>query len=513
MQREEVGIEGLLEYGRTFDERTGGEEGESNSAKLARELLRIRDREGAESPLIANTVQAEFERNRGRRNIVVKARQMGMTTWIAGRFFLRTITSRGAMTVLVAHTRDAAQSIFRLVQRFYSGLPEHLRTGCLKRSRSNVGQMVFPHLDSEFRVLSAADENAGRGLTVQYMHLSEVSRWPGDAAATLAGLRAALVPSGEIVMESTPNGAHGCFYEEWQHAAEKGMVRHFFPWWKEPAYVSAPVDAEDLRDDERELMQKEGLSAAQIGFRRSLESSYRGLRVQEFAEDAELCFRTSGECCFEIDVVEKRLTEVGEPVQTRSGGRLHIFFPPQEGRDYIVAADPAGGGSDGDYAAVQVIELASGLQCAELRQHLRPLDLTRAALSLAREYSAPGRPALFVVERNNHGHGVIAHLQGGEPYSNVYEKNGATGWLTTSVNKQVIVSNLDALLVASPELFRSGRLLEECRTFVTRKNGRAGAAPGAHDDLVMAMAIAQAVRLEVLGSGGHRRKGVAMSRK
>ncbi|HXE07753.1 MAG TPA: hypothetical protein VN612_07645 [Acidobacteriaceae bacterium] len=506
MSQEEVGLEGLLEYGRTFDHKTGGEDGETNAAKLAREYLRIRDRDGCESPLVANAVQAEFDRKRGPRNIIVKARQMGMTTWIAGRFFLRTITSRGAMTVLVAHTRDAAQSIFRLVQRFYSGLPEHLRTGCLKRSRSNVGQMVFPHLDSEFRVLSAADENAGRGLTVQYMHLSEVSRWPGDAAATLAGLRAALVPSGELVMESTPNGAHGCFYEEWQQAAEKGTVRHFFPWWKEPAYVSTPVDPEDLREDELALMREHDLTAAQIGFRRGLESNYRNLRAQEFAEDAELCFRTSGECCFDIDVVERRLTEITEAVEQRNGKRLHIFFPPQEGKEYIVAADPAEGNSDGDYAAVQVIELATGLQCAELRQHLRPLELTQKALSLAREYSTPGSAALFVLERNNHGHGVIAHLQGGEKYPNVYESNGAPGWYTNSVNKPAMIANLDALMAQKPELFRSRRLLEECRTFVTRKNGRSGAAHGAHDDLVMAMAIAQAVRAELLESGTHRRR-------
>jgi len=210
---------------------------------------------------------------------VLKARQMGMTTWMAGRFFLRTITARGVLTVQVAQNQQAVESIFGIVQRMWENLPTALREGPLVRSRANVGQMVFPELDSEFRVLSAANENAGRGLTVQYMHLSEVSRWPGDAAATLAGLRAALVPSGELVLESTPNGAHGCFYEEWQHAAEKGMQRHFFPWWMEPAYVSAAVT--DLRDDELALMREHGLTAAQIGFRRSLEAGYRGLRVQE----------------------------------------------------------------------------------------------------------------------------------------------------------------------------------------------------------------------------------------
>ena len=62
--------------------------------------------------------------------------------------------------------------------------------------------MVFPELDSEFRILSAADPGAGRGLTIQNLHLSEVSRWPGNASETLAGLRAALAPNGEMVIES-----------------------------------------------------------------------------------------------------------------------------------------------------------------------------------------------------------------------------------------------------------------------------------------------------------------------
>ena len=86
------------------------------------------------------------------------------------------------------------------------------------------GRWCFPELDSEFRVVSAGDENAGRGLTVQNLHCSEVSRWPGDAAETLAGLRAALAPGGEMVLESTPNGAYGCFYEEWVQGVESKRV-------------------------------------------------------------------------------------------------------------------------------------------------------------------------------------------------------------------------------------------------------------------------------------------------
>lgn len=503
MDKDSYKLEDLLQLGREFDRLRDEPGGEIVSIWLARELLKIRDRAGQESPLKPNTVQNEFARRRGPQNIVVKARQMGITTWVAGRFFLKTITARGVLTVQVAHTREAAESIFRMVQRFWECLPEDLRKGPLKRSRANVGQMVFPELDSEFRVLTASDCNAGRGLTVQNMHLSEVSRWPGDAAATLAGMRAALIPGGELVLESTPNGAYGCFYEEWQQADENGVVRHFFPWWLEPEYVAAEVT--DLREDELELMVKHDLTYAQIGFRRWLEANYRGLRVQEFAEDAELCFRSTGECCFDMDALEARMKTVEAPVSARRDGRLQIFLPPQPGKEYIVALDPAGGGSEGDYAAVQVIELASGVQCAELQHRLKPRELARAGADLAREYSAPGRPALLVVERNNHGHGVLAHLEKTEAYEHVYESKTGPGWLTTGVSKPPMISDLDALLVEQPELFRSKRLLEECRTFVTHANSRTGAANGAHDDCVMAFAIAQAVRKEVLQNGKRRR--------
>ena len=112
------GLEELLAFGKAFDERPGG-----TGQRIRLHLPRAGDAQDKGSgrsrdPLNANPAQARFECKRGRRNIVVKARQMGMTTWVAGRFFL-TITARGVFTVQVAQTREAAESIFRIVQRFW----------------------------------------------------------------------------------------------------------------------------------------------------------------------------------------------------------------------------------------------------------------------------------------------------------------------------------------------------------------------------------------------------------
>jgi hypothetical protein len=239
--------------------------------------------------------------------------------------------------------------------------------------------------------------------------------------------------------------------------------------------------------------------AGQIGFRRGLEASYRGLRSQEFAEDAESCFKATGECCFEVEAVEARLASVGEPIERRRGGALQIWLPPVAGKEYLVAVDTAGGGADGDFAAVQVIEMSSGLQCAELQQRLGTLELAKASAKLAREYGgAAGRGALIAVERNNHGAGVLAYLDSVERYARVYEQAGVAGWLTTAGSKPGMVSRMGALLVESPEMFFSKRLLGECRTFVSAAGGRTGAANGTHDDCLMAMAIGQAVRAELV---------------
>jgi hypothetical protein len=486
MQEDGWTLEKLLQLGRSLEARP------ELMIEKTEELLQVRNRNGELLALKANPAQLAFEHGRGQRNIVLKARQMGITTWVAARFFLKTITGRGILTVQVAHTREAAEGIFRMVQRFWECLPEDLRKGPLRRSRANIGQMCFPELDSEFRILSAGDEGAGRGLTIQHLHCSELSRWPGDAHETLAGLRAALVPHGELVMESTPNGACGCFYEEWGRAASNGTVRHFFPWWKEPAYVAEEVT--DFTDEENRLMLLHNLSPGQIGFRRALEANYRGLRVQEFAEDPESCFKASGDCCFEVDAIEQRLARTPEPLWIEREGALLTWLPALPGKRYLVAVDTAGGGSDGDFAAIQVIDLKHGQQCAELRQRISTLDQARIATMLARRYNG----ATIAVERNNHGSAVLAYLESVEYYDNVYEANGQAGWLTTANNKPAMVSRMGALLVESPELFRSRRLLAECRTFVTMQGGKTGAANGAHDDCLMAMAIAQAVREQML---------------
>ena len=594
----------LLALGARLDHTPPSLEGRTVRQWLISTLLRIRNKHGRLVPLVPNAAQLAYDRNCKSRNIVLKARQLGLTTWIAARYFISAITHPGTVCVQVAHDQRSAEEIFRIVHRFMENLPPFLlegscgdgriaRPGALAPSRSNVRQIVFPALDSEYRVESAADSNAGRGLTIHHLHCSEVARWNGGATShsnfaamnfgggeeVLAALRAAVPPDGEIVLESTPNGAGGVFYEEWQRAHETGYQQHFFPWWVESSYMSQRngahseilSEAKDLlssnfttmsssktdpslrsglkyTDDELALIAKHDLTNDQILFRRELRSNFRRLAAQEFAEDPESCFLASGECVFDVDIIERRLREVTPPAETRDNGRLLIWLPPlfetsrrpKEGgipiaaalygkapfesvagptaKDqrpttlsehsrldmgpslrsgcieltYLVAVDPAGGSTEGDYTCAQVIELRTGLQCAELHGHFTPAETARRVVQLAREYGN----AMIAVERNNHGHAVLAHLTSTEHYDNLYVRNGQLGWLTSTVTRPQMLESFAAALTSAPELFSSARLLRECRSFVRRFDGSPAAAPGAHDDCVMAMAIAMAVRGE-----------------
>jgi len=475
---------------------------------LIEALLKVRSKTKGLIPLRPNRAQREYSRNSGKRNIVLKARQMGMTTYVAARFFIETITQPGTMTVQVAHSQESAEEIFKIVHRYWENLPKTMREGALATSRANIRQIAFSRLDSEYRVATAADANAGRGLTIHHLHCSEVARWPGDGEETLASLRAAVPNDGEIVLESTPHGASGMFYQEWQQADETGYIRHFFPWWYDDDYRLSlgGLPVHPLTPDEQQLIERVGLTEQQIAWRRITRAQLRGLAAQEYAENPMSCFRASGECVFDLEAIEQAMAADGFEGRVRKD--LTVWFPPQAGKQYIVGVDPAGGGSEGDYSCATVVERSAGLQCAELHGHFPPRELAGRLIELAASYNR----GLLVVERNNHGYGVLAHLRAAG-CMNIYQQGGQDGWLTSAVSRPAMIENLGAVLAIEPQLFRSPRLLGECRTFVRHPDGSAAAAGGAHDDCVMAMAIALGARQAVAGSQAEAQFGSLRRRR
>ena len=140
--------------------------------------------------------------------------------------------------------------------------------------------------------------------------------------------------------------------------------------------------------------------------------------------------------------------------RVRRNGEMEIWLPALKGKLYLVAVDPAGGGSEGDYSAAQVVELETGLQCAEFAGHLGVQELARLVTELATEYNR----AWLVIERNNHGSGVLALADAVYHYGRIFRQDGKAGWLTNSVTRPAVLGRLDAALVELPACFLSRKL-------------------------------------------------------
>jgi hypothetical protein len=373
---------------------------------------------------------------------------------------------------------------------------------------------------------TAGNPHAGRGLTIHNLHASEVAMWPHNPRETMAALLAAVPPGGCVDIESTPHGAGGFFHEQWVQSARpqppdsafcihpSAFVPHFFPWWMEPAYQVELLPGEEiaLSEEESSLAAAHGLSPAQIKFRRQLRLHFGDLAAQEFAETPESCFLLSGRPVFDVAAIDARLAELPERVAPTGSGQAMIeWHPPQPGRSYVIGADVAGGGPLGDFSAALVIDSETGLQCAEI---LARWPIARFAQELA-VLGSRYNQALLAVERNNQGHAVLHALHYQHNYPRLFHHAGPdrvgtkgrgaprfrddAGWLTNEQTKTQAIGHLDRMLRQAPHTFHSRRMLEQCRGYSYLGGGQCGALPGMHDDLVMAAAIALAVR----AGGGH----------
>jgi hypothetical protein len=83
-------------------------------------------------------------------------------------------------------------------------------------------------------------------------------------------------------------------------------------------------------------------------------------------------------------------------------------------------------------------------------------------------------------------------------YDRLYQDKREEGFWTSTLTRPQLVGRFGAILVQRPEVFKSERLLLQCRSFVRQPGGQSAASAGEHDDCVMAMAIALAVREERL---------------
>jgi hypothetical protein len=216
-------------------------------------FLRVRPRAGGDRiPFILNTAQRSLharidaERNEFGmvRALIPKARRMGVSTYIGGRYFHRTATEFGRRAQVVAHRGDSAANLHREIKEFALGLPPAVAPSI---GATNSYELIFDELKSLYKVASADGGDIGRSDDFHLLHLSEAAFFDNMEDLSSGLLQTVQnLPGTEIAMESTGNGQSGMFHsmcEEAHRQRNKGPWRlHFLPWPLMPEYrTQAPL--------------------------------------------------------------------------------------------------------------------------------------------------------------------------------------------------------------------------------------------------------------------------------
>lgn len=262
------------------------------------DYLFIQDKSDRLIHYVPNKVQTHFRANRTGRDLVLKARQEGVSTEIQADNFLASITER-VRSATLAHDDSGTQFLRRMADRFWSNLPDEIRP---ERGLDNATTTTYPTTGSEVFIATAGSKNKGRAGTYRRVHGSEVAFWT-DAQSVMAGLIQGVPDDGQIVLESTPNGAQGVFYTLCMEALRGGgrWKLHFYPWWWDNGYQLPLIEGETLEpytNDELALIVKHSLAPEQIKWRRSKQHDLPATFIQEYPEDPITCFLTSGRSVF-----------------------------------------------------------------------------------------------------------------------------------------------------------------------------------------------------------------------
>lgn len=315
----------------------------------SRACLKIRTKSGDVDNFRLNRSQRylhsrleEQLRTKGRiRALVLKGRQVGISTYIGGRFYWKISHKFGFRAFILTHLDTASDNLFGMAKRFHESCPEMFRP---ETGKANAKELSFSKLDSGYKVATAGSAEVGRSETIQLFHGSEVAFWP-NAQNHSAGIRQAIanVDGTEDIRESTANGIGNAFYAEWK-AAERGDSEYeaiFIPWFWHEEYIREAPDDWNPSDAWSDYAKSYGITREQLYWawvkNRDLAIVAGGTAdepcwqfKQEYPANADEAFQTSGAQAFiEPSVVLK--ARKGD-----AGGYGPI----------ILGVDPARGGGD-----------------------------------------------------------------------------------------------------------------------------------------------------------------------
>ena len=212
-------------------------------------LYRVVDEQGNDCLFSMRPAQEAFFESYHYYNIILKARQLGFTTFIDLMALDMALFIPNFTVNIIAETKDKSADIFnRKILYPYNHLPQQLRDWCRIASVSQSGEVAFSN-GSQIKVMVSA-----RSGTCQFLHVSEYgpvcAKSPAKAEEIKTGSFPAVHAGGFIFVESTAMGNSGHFYDMVAQAevrakrnvklGKEEFKLHFFPWHENKEYRSDP---------------------------------------------------------------------------------------------------------------------------------------------------------------------------------------------------------------------------------------------------------------------------------
>lgn len=461
---------------------------------------------------------------------ILKARQLGMSTFIASLYIILALLVPGQRAVVVADIAENAKKIFEKYQFMYASLPEWMRQSIpLKADNAHELVVAYGPRKSSIRVVTVGD-HAGRGTTCQYLHLSEVAFWKGikSVIKSLNQTVSTKNPYSIIIYETTANGVneYKAMYDN-AVGGQSSFKAVFYPWYLDNDYRMEYLGFE-LMPHEKKLIDTLGLEMSQIAWYRfklnEMEGDLNSLK-QEYPSTAIEAFITTGASLFPMEQVLKRKSEIintkfptyefvwdkkivneqGDNInlvnihlQKTPMGLITIFKEVEVGHPYIVNVDPAMGGEDNFVA--QVFDNSTCKQVAKLcvNHNSNYQWLGEQIYCLCKYYNG----ALLNAECNNPtgtfvlevaetcGHHFIYQDNAVDTLSDHYEDR--RGYKTKTSNREYMINLTVKAFRDDYQMISDWATLCEMENFQIVRNERTGsekamATSGNHDDHVTSL--------------------------
>lgn len=334
--------------------------------KYSNQLIPFYDVLNWEQMELIKMVAEDLAMGRPIRYIVLKARQMGMSTLIEAMGYWWTSTHRFTTTVIIAHEKEATKNLYEMFRRYYEYSHPSFKPDRKYNTKQDLTfdvsdevkktydaqNLPSPGLQSEIKTM-VATEGKGRSSTIKFLHGSEVAFWDDSADVTSAAVQAVpMAPETFIFLESTANGIGGYYYDEW-NAAKRGESQFrpvFFPWHSHNEYETPNIIDDDLGDLDAEeealykLFEHEGYDRAswprKIYWRRLKKKEFRTdpkKFYQEYPSTPEEAFLASGRPVFDVPMLQEmeRIAVDAQKTHPYMCGDIKKIVDPETGMERI----------------------------------------------------------------------------------------------------------------------------------------------------------------------------------